>query len=276
MLNVLVCLALASSADGAPSAEPSTTPAKPVAVVELFTSEGCSSCPPADELLADLVREHEHKGDLLALSFHIDYWDRLGWKDPWSSAPATARQQEYAGSLARGNLYTPQMIVGGTREFVGSDRARAKKEIETELARIHDRSPALRASWDPSAAGALRITIEAQPGATAAGRQAPSAHAVVALVERALTSDVRRGENAGRKLSHENVVRVFETVSLDSAGRGQTTLKAPKDVQAQNASIIVFLQDQPGRPILAGASIPLPPAPAPAPAPARQGAGNDR
>src|SRR5436190_8037368 len=88
------------------------------AVVELFTSQGCSSCPPADALLGELAR----RGDVVALGFHISYWDRLGWKDPLSSEASTARQRDYARRFHGGQVYTPQIVVDGTSEMVGSDR----------------------------------------------------------------------------------------------------------------------------------------------------------
>ena len=91
-------------------------------VVELFTSEGCSSCPPADALLAELAS----RPDVLALSFHVDYWDRLGWKDPYSSREATARQHRYATLLDLASIYTPQIVIDGKWQAVGSDRSRCR------------------------------------------------------------------------------------------------------------------------------------------------------
>ena len=110
------------------------------AVVELFTSQGCSSCPPADQLLAELAQ----RGDLIALGFHIDYWDGLGWKDPLSTSEGTARQRSYARLLSSGQIYTPQMIIEGTHEIVGSRR-------EEVLAALHETRPQAIAPSDVEA-----------------------------------------------------------------------------------------------------------------------------
>src|SRR5215813_538220 len=112
---LLLSLGLAATIGSAQAGE------RPI-VVELFTSEGCSSCPPADALLAELAA----RPDVLALSFHIDYWDRLGWKDPFSTPAATQRQQHYADLLHRANVYTPQIVVDGHWQAVGSNRVEVR------------------------------------------------------------------------------------------------------------------------------------------------------
>ncbi len=116
---------------------PPPPPSIPV-LVELFTSEGCSSCPPADELLRKLLREQPVAGaDIIAVAFHVDYWDRQGWKDPFSSKAFSSRQQDYTRIFGPDKLYTPQMVVDGRDEFVGSDESAARKIVETASQRKH-------------------------------------------------------------------------------------------------------------------------------------------
>jgi hypothetical protein len=167
-------------------------------VVELFTSEGCSSCPPADALLAELAS----RPDVLALSFHVDYWDRLGWKDPFSSPAATERQERYAELLRLATVYTPQMVVDGKWQAVGSDRA----EVEDALGsarRGHAEVPVTLAIDH----GLAHINVGASSD--------PAAGAGILLIgfDRRHTTAVARGENSGRTLAHVDVVRGIEQVA---------------------------------------------------------------
>jgi hypothetical protein len=159
-----------------------------LAVVELFTSQGCSSCPPADALLGELAR----RGAVVALAYHVDYWDHLGWKDPFASAAATQRQRLYAHRLGLSGIYTPQMVVDGVTDVVGSDRGAV-------LAALAGRrqGPDLRLTV---ANGMLTVALPAQKTATAAEV------VVVAYSEEAETK-VARGENAGRSLTEYSIVR---------------------------------------------------------------------
>jgi len=166
-------------------------------VVELFTSEGCSSCPPADALLAELAS----RPDVLALSFHVDYWDRLGWKDPFSSPAATERQQRYAELLRLATVYTPQMIVDGKWQAVGSDHAEVKR--------------ALDAAGHTLAEVPVALTIDrglAQIKLGAAGGLVSGAVLLIGFDRRHVTA-VQRGENSGRTLAHVDVVRGIEQVA---------------------------------------------------------------
>ncbi len=180
-------------------------------VVELFTSEGCSSCPPADALLAELA----NRPDVLALSFHVDYWDRLGWKDPSSSPEATARQERYAWLLGIDTVYTPQIVVDGRREAVGSDRSAVEHALDA-------------ASREPSAVpvtlsfnnGRARITL---------GRGGVTASASVVLIgfDRRRVDTVERGENSGRTLTHVDVVRGIEEVGRFTGQASQIVSTPP-------------------------------------------------
>src|SRR6266545_7033088 len=164
-------------------------------VVELFTSQGCSSCPPADRLLAQLPDAVAADGiQLLPLAFHVDYWDDLGWRDPFSRGEWTERQKQYADVLAGGRIYTPQLVVQGGSDVVGSDRSGALAAIRRAARRANDAAH-IRATRS----GRERLTVAVD--ADLAGRRAPAAaDAWVALVESNLATDVAAGENRGRAL----------------------------------------------------------------------------
>jgi hypothetical protein len=159
-----------------------------LAVVELFTSQGCSSCPPADALLGELAR----RGTVVALAYHVDYWDHLGWKDPFASAAATERQRLYAHRLGLSGIYTPQMVVDGVTDVVGSDRRAVLAALAGQR-----QGPELRLTLGN---GMLEVTLPAQKTATAAEI------VVVAYSQEAKTT-VARGENAGRSLTEYSIVR---------------------------------------------------------------------
>ena len=201
------------------------------AVVELFSSEGCNSCPPADEVLADWAK----KGDprVFPLSFHVDYWDSPAWTDRFASEAFTDRQQAYAKSFGTNSLYTPQMVVGGTEAFVGSDASRSRAAVARALGKAPE--AALTVGAEPGDGGAVRVRFHADklPKGNYAVR--------VALVERALVSRVTGGENAGKTLPHENVVRAFTSVPLRAAD-GAATLTVPPAVDRSKAEIIAFIQ----------------------------------
>ena len=222
------------------------------AVVELFTSEGCSSCPPAEALLGRLSKEARSDGSsVFLLAFHVDYWDRLGWKDRFSDPAFSARQEEYARVLGEEGLYTPQMIVNGREEFLGSDESRARRSIASALAR--------------PAAAEVRLKPEAIQGRSlpvdfaVAGAAAPAVLHLV-LVEGSLSVQVARGENAGRKLDHEEVVRSFQTIPLKDSGSGRAEIPVPESVVLAHGSLIGFVQDPRTRAILGAAAVDLAPA----------------
>jgi hypothetical protein len=229
--------------------------ARGVALVELFTSEGCSSCPPADDVLNALAADARARGTpVYALAMHVDYWDSLGWPDPFASPQLTARQGDYARAFGRRGLYTPQMVVGGTEEFTGSDDDRAREAVARALARSTSASLGARVRAETS--GELAVAYEAR-GAGA------GAHVYAALVEDGLVVHVRAGENANRSLRHDGVVRSLVSSALGETARGELRLRPPAGVVAARASVVAWV-DVPaappgqGRPVVAAVRAALP------------------
>jgi hypothetical protein len=220
-------------------------------LVELFTSEGCSSCPPADALLAELAGAGGVPGaEVVPLSLHVDYWNRLGWTDPFSSAAFSERQAAYAKAA---RIYTPQMVVDGAVELVGSDAARARAAI-----RAASRDPKMPLVLGVAAAGASSVSVRVAVPPLPAG--SPSADLLVALTEDGLVSDVARGENAGRKLPHAAVVRALERVSratADAPLSADRTMKLDGAWRRDALHVVAFLQERSGRVVaVARAAVP--------------------
>jgi hypothetical protein len=201
LLLTLACLPLAA---GGP-ARAADAPHRPV-VVELFTSQGCYSCPPADRLLGALSRRR----DVLALSFHVDYWNYLGWADPFSHRWATTRQRAYAWAMKRASVYTPQMVVDGRYQAVGSNRA----AVAAMIRRARDDGPAPVAVAVRRVAG-HRLDVSIAPGAS---RSTAVANVWLVLFDRSRTTDIPRGENGGKRLTYHHVVRVLKMIG-DYSGR---------------------------------------------------------
>jgi hypothetical protein len=250
---------LTGSAAGNPKdARPAstTTDAKPTPVlVELFTSEGCSSCPPADALLSRLARTQPVAGaDIIILEEHVDYWDRLGWKDPFSSEAATARQNEYDMSFAGFEVYTPQMVVDGHAKFVGNSDSDALRAIRNAS---QTAKPAIQLSWDKEDT----LSIHVDPLNDTAERDGQQVF--LAVAENMLHSDVRHGENAGRALEHNGVVRqLLPLAKIDAAPAGFTSsvaVHSAREWNRANLRAVVFVQERRSRHILAAATIPFPP-----------------
>jgi hypothetical protein len=226
------------------TAEPMNPDSSGFAVVELFTSEGCSSCPPADALLGEIVESARRGGTrVFPIALHVDYWDQLGWRDPFSDAAYSQRQSAYAQAFRAQEIYTPQMIVNGGEAFVGSDRRRAAAAIAAALSKPAAVRLSLRASVAAEHEIKLNYTLDH-----------PDAGALQLIaVERGLSSNVARGENGGRTLRHENVARALQTIASPAAS-GSAVLKLPGDVKIANASVIGFIQN-PHSLAIRGASI---------------------
>ncbi len=182
---------------GAPAGD-ATAAFRPAVVVELFSSEGCSSCPPADAVLRDLAaKQPVHGADIIALEMHVDYWNDLGWADPFSADVFTSRQRAYARALGDRSSYTPQMVVDGRVGFTGSERDTAESAIARAAA-----SPKARVTLTRDG-DTLSVTVSDVPA------PAPAADVLLAVAEEGLSSDVKRGENAGNVLVHGPVVRAL-------------------------------------------------------------------
>ena len=212
-------------------------------LVELFTSQGCSSCPPAEEELSRLDREQPIPGvRVVPLAFHVDYWNGLGWVDPFSSAAATSRQREYAHTRG-GRVYTPEAIVQGGHDCVGSDdhalQALVNAAAAAPLARVD-----VTRSTQGAPAGILRASVRVSR--IAAGLVSGALH--VALVQRNIATEVPRGENAGKRIQHAPLVRDLRTLGVVGADGGpfEVDLAIPPNARAQDLSVVAFLQDVAG------------------------------
>jgi len=219
------------------------------AVVELFTSEGCSSCPPADRVLSELVANADTTGrPIYCLAFHVDSWDRLGWADRFASPEYSERQRRYASALGESRVYTPQAIINGSVDVVGSNRRRLVDAIDDALDEDPEADLELTvAVGSDERSLEVEVTVEGVPPGTVLN---------LAVVERALATDVGRGENAGRTLRHDNVVRAFEshTVAGDAVA---VTVNLARQIDRRNASLIAYLQDLQTMRVLAATTAPL-------------------
>lgn len=230
---------------GAPPAVADSS-AVPV-LVELFTSEGCSSCPPADVVLAGLERTQSVAGArVVPLALHVDYWDRLGWTDPFSTARASERQRTYA-ALGTGS-YTPQAVIDGRAEAVGSRRAAVELAIAEASKRPHA-ALALDVAPRPDATSTFEITLRI--GALPAG-SASDAEAIVTLTQNAARVEVKRGENGGKALEHTAIARELVVVGTVAAAGGvlKAVLKAPPGLTAKDLRIVAFVQERASRRVL--------------------------
>src|SRR5204863_3617280 len=187
-------------------------------VVELFTSEGCSSCPPADALLARLDGAQLNGNvQLIALEEHVDYWNDLGWTDPFSSRDWALRQYLYSGALGSGSPYTPEMVVDGTVEFVGSRTEKARQAILEAAGRT--KIPVTLEQGSANKTGAVSFSVKVGKREGAAKRDA--AEVWLAITETGLHSAVKRGENAGEDLQHAAVVRSMTKIG-EAKAEGET------------------------------------------------------
>lgn len=261
----LLPLMLAASLTGVVAAaegthRPAHEAARVPVIVELFTSEGCSSCPPADDVLARLGATQPVRGvDVLALGEHVDYWNHLGWTDPFSSAAFTTRQSDYARVFGNRSVYTPQMVVNGRAEFVGSDWNRALASI-AEAGRAPEANVAITRT--PAESNSREVGLAIHVAHAGAGARGEPIDVTLAITESGLESEVTRGENAGRRLRVGNVVRQLEVLPSSVAPDGRS-IHATAHFQLESGwnrarlSAVAFAQERASRRILGSAQIPL-------------------
>lgn len=230
-------------------------------IVELFTSQGCSSCPPADEVLLTLQTLQPVAGaEIIALSEHVDYWNRLGWADPFSSPIFSERQNRYARALGTNQIYTPQMVVDGQTEFIGS-RADAARQAVARAASVAKGRVVVVVVGSLSLKSqtvTLHLRGEQIPRVT----PSDSAELWLAITEDDLTTEVSRGENAHRRLRHTAVVRQLQRLrDLPEVASGlfvaDTDIRLAPDWQRNKLRAVAFVQERTSRRILAAGQAPL-------------------
>ena len=211
----------------------------PPVVIELFTSEGCSSCPPADRLLIELQKQSRPDAEIIVLSEHVDYWNYIGWEDPFSSRQFSDRQSSYAQAFSSDEVYTPQMVVDGAVGFTGSDASRATKEIAKAAARSKSEL-LIKATELPGSVVSIAVQSSISPDTLL----------TLVVTEDGLESVVKRGENAGRTIVHAGVVRALREV----AGERKTVIDLKPEWKRDHLRVIAFTQDKTHRIVAAGAT----------------------
>jgi len=226
-------------------------PGKPTPViVELFTSEGCSSCPPADAVLSGLIKRPIAGAEVIALGEHADYWNHGGWADPFSSAKFSGRQSDYSRTFGKDNVYTPQMIVDGKTQFVGSDEDQARQAISAAA-----RAPKANVQLSKSGPDLLSVRVDHLPASV----RSDPADILLAVAEDGLASSVGGGENSGRRLVHSAVVRSLRVLGTTSGGAfiATPTVKQAAGWNRGHLHAVVFVQEHGSRRIVGAAKIAL-------------------
>lgn len=246
-----MCLGLLAIALFAAAAEPAR---RPIVVVELFTSEGCSSCPPADDVLRRLASAQlDGAADVVALGEHVDYWDRLGWRDPFSQGLFSSRQSDYDAAVFKtGRIYTPQLVVDGQWEAIGSDVGAVRRAVAAAA-----RRPKATVVLSPEPASAERLRVRVQVDLPPSLTPRDTADVMVAVTEDQIVSRVRRGENGGRTLTHAAVTRSLGAVGTlaptDRSYRATADLAVSSDWNPAHLRVVAFVQERASRRIV-GAS----------------------
>ncbi len=246
-----VAVAEDEAVGNARSAKDGEKTGKPVAVVELFTSEGCSSCPPADKNLQRISELVSEGRNVIPLSFHVDYWNELGWVDPFSQEEFSVRQRDYAVAMKRKGVYTPQMIVNGVYEFNGSNKALSDKAIELALNRVVKHSVDLKVTASGRKGAGIPLSYRVATLSPDTDDESDYVLNVVVVTD-SETVSVPRGENGGRELSHVWVVKSLQSLPLSSAS-GTVEVDAAI-IQKNHTRLVAYVQSKATREIT-GASV---------------------
>lgn len=242
---------LSQPAQGQKSDAAPKSAARVPVIVELFTSEGCSSCPPADRALKFLAEQQPvSNAEVIPLAFHVDYWNNAGWKDRFSSAAFSRRQELYVSRFGLDSSYTPEMVVDGRSEFIGNDTGKASKRI-AEAANDAKGSVVLNFDGD-----VLNVRISGLAGHH-------PATVFLAITEDDINSAVNGGENSGQTFNHSSVVRSLTSLGLvekaASTFESKTGVPAVPDLKPEKGRVVVFVQDNDSRKIIAANFISLVP-----------------
>jgi hypothetical protein len=227
-------------------------------LVELFTSEGCSSCPPADLLLQKLLAQQPVAGaEVIAFEAHVDYWNSLGWAAPYSSPRWTERQQDYAATFGN-DSYTPELVVDGRSNFVGSNAREAHEEIGKAAGHPKAEVTITRQKTGRNNASSFAVSVAKLEGINSGDQ----AEVWLAVTEDGLRSSVSRGENAGRTLTHAATLRSLQKIGAADANAaisysGISEVKLDPRWKPENLRVVVFLQESKSRRILGAAALPL-------------------
>ncbi len=209
------------------------------AVIELFTSQGCSSCPPADALLKDYADDN----DVLAISLPVDYWDYLGWKDTFATPGNTQRQRAYAKAFGIGPVYTPQAVINGMAQALGSSKKDIDDAIEQTAAAIDKRRVTVRFLREPNS---IIIATSGAPD----GVEVKDATIWLAVVQKSGSVPIKRGENSGKQLTYTNVVRQLTPVGLWNGKPMTIQLAQTAIMRPETEDLIVFIQEADAGPII--------------------------
>jgi len=248
----------AAPAASTPAASGEAAAAKTPVVIELFTSEGCSTCPPADKVLGYMEEKQPFPGTtVIPLEEHVDYWNHEGWNDPYSSAKWTDRQKSYAG-LFKKTEYTPQMVIDGKTELIGSDGPSVVKAVQAAVQAQKTDVKIVAAATD--AKGLRHYTVTT--GKISAASNGDSPEVWLAVTEDGLQSSVNAGENSGQTLHHAATLRSLQKIGVADAGKpesfsGDAAVKFDSKWNAANSHVVVFIQDKKSREILGAGWIAL-------------------